>query len=580
MISRLLLSSKNTWRTTIKARFLTFAFCLLTFSFALAQWSTSPDSALQIGVGERTEIISDGEGGAFVVWYGFENVRVQKLDKYGYIQWTNITPQGGLDVGGSVSDSCWQTTNIQHSATVADGEGGVYVMFDDVCCIANCQGAPQTITQALIQHFDSLGNWLWGSGLPVSIRNSYETWTGAIVTDGAGGIIALYNESDSVGAPSNLRAQHFDGAGTRSWGNEGVIAKEPGGFTTAASDGEGGLVFTWSFSIQRLDSQGQKMYGENGIAFTTGGVEIKVDHENGYLYAQGGNYIGGGQNRIAVQKLAFSDGSLQWDSLGVTIDTINVQDRVSGFDFIPNNGVAISWHEEVSAGIWDVFVQWLSPNGEILFNEGGISASTYPSSKHSSLFISSTRLDNSVICVWEDLRNPAGFYGQRIDSSGDRWWGQNDAVISTRPAVPTYHSITSDRQGGAIVSWFEQPSFYISVQQISVNGNLGEVLTAINEDKRKSILKKFHLFQNHPNPFNPTTIIQFRLSHPGEVELKIYNLLGQQIVKLVSEKLLPGEYRVEWDGNDDSGTEVASGVYYYQLKVDDQSQTRKMLLIR
>lgn len=268
------------------------------------------------------------------------------------------------------------------------------------------------------------------------------------------------------------------------------------------------------------------------------------------------------------------------------IDTLNVQDRVNGFDIITNNRVAISWHEEVSAGVWDVFVQWVSLNGQILFDAGGISSSTYPSSKHSSLLLSSTGIYNGIVCIWEDLRNPSGFYGQRIDSSGVRLWSQNDAVVTTRPAVPTYHDITSDMQGGAIVSWFEQPSFHISVQQISVNGNLGEVLTAINEDKPELVSEQFQLFQNHPNPFNPATIIQFRLSHLGEVELKIYNLLGQQIAKLVSEKLLPGEYRVEWDGKNSHGAQVATGLYIYQLITEalNGSETfvksKKMLLIR
>jgi FlgD Ig-like domain len=559
-----------------KNSLLIFTFCLFTFSFAVAQWSTSPDSALQIGFGEHTEIISDGKGGAFVLFHGFENVRVQKLDKYGYIQWTNITPQGGLDVGGSTSDSCWQTTNIQHSATVADGEGGVYVMFDDVCCIANCQGAPQTITQALIQHFDSLGNWLWGSGLPVSIRNSYETWTGAIVTDGVGGIIALYNEKDSVNAPSKLYAQRFDGADSRLWGNEGIVVKEPGGFTAAASDGEGGLIFTWSFSIQRIDSQGQKMYGENGIAFATGGVRIEVDHENGYVYAQGGNYIGGSQNRIAVQKLALSDGSLQWDSLGVTIDTLGVQERVKGFDFIPNNGVAITWNEEVSSGNWDVFVQWLTPDGNFLYDIGGIPASTFSSSKNAWGLLTSTKGDTSVIIYWGDSRG--GLYAQRLNHLGARLWGQGDIAITSFATIDS--DITSDSNGGLIFSLAKFYDFIISAQQISVNGNLGEILTSINKDKPKFISRQFQLFQNYPNPFNPSTVIEFQLTSTTEVELTIYNLLGQEITKLISEKLLPGKHTVEWDGSEDSGIKVTSGVYYYRLKANDQTKTRKMLLIR
>ena len=122
--------------------------------------------------------------------------------------------------------------------------------------------------------------------------------------------------------------------------------------------------------------------------------------------------------------------------------------------------------------------------------------------------------------------------------------------------------------------------FIISAQQISVNGNLGEILTSINKDKPKFISRQFQLFQNYPNPFNPSTVIEFQLTSTTEVELTIYNLLGQEITKLISEKLLPGKHTVEWDGSEDSGIKVTSGVYYYRLKANDQTKTRKMLLIR
>jgi len=85
----------------------------------------------------------------------------------------------------------------------------------------------------------------------------------------------------------------------------------------------------------------------------------------------------------------------------------------------------------------------------------------------------------------------------------------------------------------------------------------------------------FQLSQNYPNPFNPTTTIEFSLVHSGFVTLKIYNILGEKVVTLVSGDLRTGTYKYEWDA---SG--LASGVYFYRLETKAFTQTKKMLLVR
>ncbi|MCJ7458236.1 MAG: T9SS type A sorting domain-containing protein [candidate division Zixibacteria bacterium] len=100
-----------------------------------------------------------------------------------------------------------------------------------------------------------------------------------------------------------------------------------------------------------------------------------------------------------------------------------------------------------------------------------------------------------------------------------------------------------------------------------------------------SIPKNFSLEQNYPNPFNPTTKIQFKVGslefgRPLHTTLKIYNILGQLVKTLVDEEKLPGNYNINWNGKDDSGEEVASGIYFYQLKAKDYTDTKKMVLLR
>ncbi len=88
------------------------------------------------------------------------------------------------------------------------------------------------------------------------------------------------------------------------------------------------------------------------------------------------------------------------------------------------------------------------------------------------------------------------------------------------------------------------------------------------------------LEQNYPNPFNPKTAISYQLSALSEVELSIYNLLGQKVRTLVQARQPAGRYEIAWDGRDEAGREVGSGVYIYRLRAGEFSQSRKMLLIR
>lgn len=90
----------------------------------------------------------------------------------------------------------------------------------------------------------------------------------------------------------------------------------------------------------------------------------------------------------------------------------------------------------------------------------------------------------------------------------------------------------------------------------------------------------FMLYQNYPNPFNSTTTINYQLTVGSEVEITIYNVAGQQIRTLVKETRPAGYYEVEWDGKDNTGREVASGVYIYRLKAGNYIQSKKMLLLR
>jgi hypothetical protein len=91
---------------------------------------------------------------------------------------------------------------------------------------------------------------------------------------------------------------------------------------------------------------------------------------------------------------------------------------------------------------------------------------------------------------------------------------------------------------------------------------------------------RFVLYQNYPNPFNPATTIRYNLPKTSHVTLKIYDLLGQEIRTLVNAKQLSGEHSVTWNGVDNLGREVSSGIYIHQIQAGEHVESRKMVLLR
>ena len=112
-------------------------------------------------------------------------------------------------------------------------------------------------------------------------------------------------------------------------------------------------------------------------------------------------------------------------------------------------------------------------------------------------------------------------------------------------------------------------------RQIVMAGE-GKTLEEIFEDGARI----FWVSDGVPNPFNPEIIFRYRLAEPGQVEIAVFNTLGQKVRVLCKEHKLAGAYTISWDGRDDAGRQLSSGVYLLRMQVDGVVQTRKMLLVK
>jgi hypothetical protein len=106
-----------------------------------------------------------------------------------------------------------------------------------------------------------------------------------------------------------------------------------------------------------------------------------------------------------------------------------------------------------------------------------------------------------------------------------------------------------------------------------------DTLTSVNENL-SGVHNYYSLGQNYPNPFNPSTTIKFVLNKPGNAAIKVYNSLGKEITILINEYLPSGEKEIAWDGKDNNGNTVSSGVYFIQMTADSFRQTIKAVFLK
>ena len=100
------------------------------------------------------------------------------------------------------------------------------------------------------------------------------------------------------------------------------------------------------------------------------------------------------------------------------------------------------------------------------------------------------------------------------------------------------------------------------------------------ESESELIPSELKLYQNYPNPFNPSTTIEYFLPESSFVNISIFNSAGEEVTTLVNSFQSQGNKSVDWNGIDEKGNSVSSGIYFYRLKTNDIKLSRKMLLLK
>jgi len=149
-----------------------------------------------------------------------------------------------------------------------------------------------------------------------------------------------------------------------------------------------------------------------------------------------------------------------------------------------------------------------------------------------------------------------------------------DPIRDWRTGVSGYYRAKATSAGGTeIGKWGSIP--INGGKELAVSLPVGGRATVETVDKLA-----FALAGASPNPFNPSTQISYQIGEPGDVQLVIYNALGQEVRELVSSRQDAGRYQVAWDGTDAIGNHVASGVYIYHLSTGRHVATGRMMMLK
>mgnify|MGYP006291745977 CR=1 FL=1 len=337
--------------------------------------------------------------------------------------------------------------------------------------------------------------------------------------------------------------------------------------------------------LQKLSTQGNVLWG-TGVNIYPLVRQMMSDNLGGAIIAGVRREFDGVSVKyiVRVQKIS-EEGEALWGERGITIsekaDSQTLHVEIS----VDRKGNSLVVWRDRRTGRFEEYAQRLNPNGITLWGSDGIALSEFDSQK--SLLSSGIApdLNGSNVFIWHDLRiEDGGLFGQRLDSLGLRQWHKDDIPISTREQFQRSHVVMSDNAGGAIACWYEigtGSGWGIFAQQVSRNGNLGQVLkTSVLQQNEFAAPSQYILYQSYPNPFNAEMVISYKVPKNEQIKLTVYDMTGKEVITLVDKNQSPGIYRAKWNGKNQKGGEMPSGIYVYQLRAGDHVESKKAILVK
>jgi hypothetical protein len=429
-----------------------------------------------------------------------------------------------------------------------------------------------------IVKLDAGGNFQWNR----TVGGANDDVALAIIQSTDGGYAAAgYTYSFGAGSRDYYIVK-LDAGGTLQWSRtiggtdydygESIIQTTDGGFAVSGwtqSFGAG----SGDFYVVKFDPDGNLQWNR-----TIGGTDadyclsIIQTTDGGYALAGQANSFGAGSNDFYIVKLD-SVGTLQWTRTvgGAALDYAEsiIQTTDGGYAV---GGLTYSF----GAGNQDMYIVKLDPGGTLQWNRtiGGTN------DDYAESLIQAT--DGGYVGAGHTNSFGAGnfdMYIVKFDAGGNTC-GNSSSPSSLSGTGGTLGTPTPTVTSPTSTVTTPSPT-------TATVGTLTTICLVGIQLISNEIPKEFKLYQNYPNPFNPSTTIKFDITsnslprfigvkrETSNVKITIYDLLGHEAATLINQKLMPGKYEVQWNGEN-----YSSGIYFYKLTADDFSQTRRMVFLK
>ncbi len=558
-------------------------------------------------------IAADGFGGAIVSWEDYRNalaydatcdIYASRLDSLGNMLWGT---SGSPVIVGAYRDE-------KNAGIAPDGNGGALFKFDASSSI-------------WMQSLDASGAQRWSTALRLTPSSSNQA-NSAICGDGLGGAIVSWRDDRLGASTSYIYAQRVDTAMTCYWRADGTpfIVVPTGVASSLLGVGGGSAFMSWS---RQSDSAGfvRRIEGEHGAggipaARITGVTDVPADE--------------GGLLRVALRA---SDLDNAAEPI-YPISTYALWQRVDDPTLLAKLAGAASVRSELNAELGEApeGCSLLGLNGKTYLAASGPSATSMPPGAWELvasvpalqapeyLVRATTVVDSSAAGTpW------AVYVATTHSTTTSVWWTSEPdsgySIDNLAPAPPVglageqsfspeglslawsanaerdlkgyavYRGTSADFEPSAEnrvgspaepsffdAEWRWDAGYYYKVSAVDVHDNespravLGP--DGVTGVETPGVVRTTCLHQNAPNPFNPATSIRFDLKEKGFVSLRVYDASGRMIRVLARGERAAGRYVEAWDGRDEAGRNVASGVYFCRLEAGTFTSAKKMLLLR
>lgn len=370
------------------------------------------------------KVVSDGAGGAIVVWHDKRNgstadLYAQRINSAGTIQWD----PSGIPIVTAPYDQL-------DPELISDGAGGAIITWFD--------RRTGTSYDVYAQRVSSAGALIWTiNGIPISTGTGDQLYP-KIVSDDAGGAVIAWQDSRS--SYSDIYAQRVNAAGSVYWTANGLVVCNAAFsqlYPTIASDGSSGAIITWTDERSGRDIYAQRIFRTGFAAWAANGVEIAV---------------------------------LSNDQTSPEI----ISDGVKG--------AIITWSDYRYGATSDIFAQRVNMYGAAQWTANGVAVVTAANNQNSTRIISDGT--GGAVIAWSDYRNGANadLYVQKVNANGAVQWTNNGTPLSMNWNTIYSPEMIGDGNGGAILSWYEPRwgSFDLFAQNVDRNGYLGSIAPKID----------------------------------------------------------------------------------------------------